>query len=303
MKLRKQNPIHKKNKIFRLTFYIFALLILFSFIIIIVKWILPKEKITSPFSDINLDKNKLLKLLKNQADQDFKNYSILIADFNGKFYVGIDENTIFTAASLNKVPIFAVLYNLHQKKEIDLDKKISIQKNDIQDYGTGSIRYDQPGTEYSLKTLARLMIEKSDNTASYILTNQIIGIDRIQNIINEWGLTQTNIKNNKTSNSNMYEIFKKIYLGKITDASYVKEMLDFLKNTDFENRLPAELPEGVKVYHKIGTEVGFVHDVGIVETEKLTYYIGILTADEPDETLTSQKIARLSKIVYDFISD
>ena len=124
-------------------------------------------------------------------------YSIYIYDLSKNTGYGINETTIFTAASVNKIPILAALYFETQKGNIDLDKRITLQASDIQDYGTGSLRYEGPGGVYSLKTLAQLMIEKSDNTAAYVLTT-VIGEARIQESVNSWGLTQTDIRNNKT---------------------------------------------------------------------------------------------------------
>ena len=69
--------------------------------------------------------------------------------------MGINESVIFTAASVNKVPILAALYEEAQKGNVDFNRVITLQASDIQDYGTGSIRYDPPGTTYSVKTLAQ----------------------------------------------------------------------------------------------------------------------------------------------------
>ena len=110
--------------------------------------------------------------------------------------IGINQNMGFIAASVNKIPILAAVYYFANQGEIDLDQKITIQASDIQDYGTGIIRYEQPGVIYSLKTLARLMMEKSDNTAAYVLTHRVIGQNELQEMVEAWGLTGTNVKTN-----------------------------------------------------------------------------------------------------------
>ncbi len=243
----------------------------------------------------------LRKKIQTAVGDTWRNYSVYVVNHNTGFTVGIGETVIYTAASVNKVPIIAALYYFAQNGEIDLDKTITIQEADIQDYGTGIIRYDKPGSSYSIKTLARLMMQKSDNTAAYILGNHIIGIAKIQALLNSWGLTQTDIVNNKTSNIDMELLFTKIIQGNIANPAMQKELLSFLMESDFENRLPALLPEGTKVYHKIGSEVGLIHDVGYVVTPKTSYYVGIFTSDVTDEVNAEKKIAELSKIVYDFL--
>lgn len=241
------------------------------------------------------------KRLTKEIDDTWKNYSLYIKDYNSDFALGINESVIYTAASVNKIPILAALYYFVQNGDIDLDKSVTLQAADIQDYGTGVLRYDAPGSVYTIKTLARLMMQKSDNTAAYILLNHVVGIERTQKLLVDWGLTQTDMGNNKTSNKDMGRLFEKIATGKVANRAYTDEMLSFLTDSDFEDRLPAMLPKGVTVYHKIGTEVRIIHDVGIVTDGKLNYYVGIFTSDVPNQDETVSLMAKLSKIIYDFM--
>ena len=172
----------------------------------------------------------------------WSDYSIVVEDYTSDFLLNVSEGEIFVAASVNKVPILAALYYYAGKGEIDLNRDVTIQANDIQDYGTGSIRYDKPGSVYSVKTLAKLMIKQSDNTAAYILANHIIGFPKLKTIVSEWGLTQTDMVKNTTSNQDTAKLFRMIYDGKIANQAYTQEILSFLKDTDFETRLPAKLP-------------------------------------------------------------
>ncbi len=155
------------------------------------------------------DTTELLKQLKQLLDNEKGVYSVYIFDLKQGKGFGINETMIFTAASVAKIPILATLYYEAQKGKIDLDERITIQEKDIQDYGTGVIRYEGSGGIYSIKTLAQLMIEKSDNTAAYVLSN-IIGAEKIQVLMERWGLIQTNMKDNKTSNKDIALLFSKI---------------------------------------------------------------------------------------------
>lgn len=214
--------------------------------------------------------------------------------------VGIAQDQVFTAASVNKVAIVAVLYNLAKYGKIDLDQRIVIQEDDLQDYGTGSIRYQQAGTVYSLKSLARLALNESDNTAAKLIS-QKIGQDVIQEKINEWGLTQTNMINNKTSLEDTFILFSKIYNNEITTPSLTKELLGFMRDTDFEDRIPLYLPQDVTVFHKTGDTIGGIHDVGIVKRGEEIYFFGVLTQDVGERELETKKIiGELSKKVYDY---
>lgn len=228
-------------------------------------------------------------------------WSVYLLDLNdAQKRIGINENVIHRAASVNKLYVLASLYYLAAKEEIDLDETVTLSKGDIQDYGTGTIRYDSPGTVYSLKTLARLLIEKSDNTAEYILRARM-GDEEIQSLVDEFDFNQTSIADNKTSLSDVQALFKKIANEEITNKAYTQEMMDFLNQTDFEDRLPTLLPKDVDVYHKIGNEVGNIHDVGMVIKDNKKYFLGIMTSDIGDTEEEAKKtIAQISKIVYDF---
>jgi beta-lactamase class A len=239
--------------------------------------------------------------IKKAIPPSWKNFSVLVVDMGSDFAMGINDEVIYTAASINKVAILASLYEMAGKGKVDFEKTLTLQSEDIQDYGTGSLRYEKPGTTYSIKTLALLMVRQSDNTAAHLLANYVVGMGNVQNTINAWGLEQTDMEENKTSNADMAKLFSKIYLGKVTDTAHTREMLDLLTDSDFENRIPAQLPKGTKVYHKIGTEVGFIHDVGIVEAVDRKYYFGVFTSDRPDEAATDKKIAELSRIVFDYM--
>jgi len=239
--------------------------------------------------------------INNAVDETWNDYSVVVEDYTSDFSLRISEGEIFVAASVNKIPILAALYYYAGKGEIDLDRDITVQAADIQDYGTGSLRYEEPGAVYSVKTLAKLMIKQSDNTAAYILANHIVGFKKLKEITAQWGLVQTDMVDNKTSNQDIAKLMRMIYEGKVTDAAHTQEMLSFLKDTDHETRLPALLPEGVTIYHKIGTEVGVIHDAGIITDGKHTYYLGIFTNGTAEGEETDKHFAEISKIVYDYM--
>lgn len=296
------------NKRFRILRFILFLLFVGFLIFFPIRFLFHKPTIISPVPDqqketVNQKVNRNSALLKKNIQEvignSWKNYSVYVSDLTGEFDMGINETVIFTAASVNKLPILAALYDGIDKGTVDADQSITVQKTDVQGYGTGSIRYDPPGSVYSIKTLARLMMQKSDNTAAYILGKYIIGEDKIQEFVNSLGLIQTDIENNKTSNKDMALLLTHIYNGKIVKPALTREMFSFLKDSDFETRLPALLPAGTTVYHKIGNEVGNVHDVGIVVSANKTYYIGILTSDVTDEDAAEKLEAEISKLVFD----
>lgn len=259
---------------------------------------LPKFTLFSnPKSETLNLKNQIKELIAKEKGS----YDVYFSELdNEEMSFGINEHEMHTAASINKLPIVSVLYYLAGKGELDLNERSTIQEDDIQDYGTGEIRYEKPGGVYSLKTLAKLSLQKSDNTAAHVLVKKI-GMEKIQKTIEALGLTQTDMTNNKTSLFDMYILFRKIYKGEITSSSLTKELLGFLKDTDIEDRLPKLLPKNAIVYHKTGDSVGSIHDVGIVKQDDTAFFVGAMTADVGDqEEKTKNTIAKIAKIIFDF---
>lgn len=230
-------------------------------------------------------------------------YSYYFKDLKSERSFGISQNQIETGASVNKLPIIAALYYLDNQGKIDLDDRVTIQKDDVQDYGTGSIRYQEMPQTYSLKNLAKLALKNSDNTAAHVISITV-GEDRVQELVDSWGMTQTDMTNNKTTVYDMSLLYQRIYDGKITTPAKSKELLGFMMDTDFEDRLAKGLPSGVKISHKTGDGEGFVHDVGIIETENNAYYLGVMTSDiGEDEEETKSTIAEISKKIFESVEN
>ena len=251
---------------------------------------------------INLSTNPKEVDLKNEVEEIIKNkkgsYSVYYTDLNTGKYFGVLENQINTAASVNKLPIIATLYYLDNKNKISLDDQVTIQQEDVQDYGTGSIRYQTMPQNYSLKNLAKLALKESDNTAAHVISVKI-GEENIQKLVDSWGMKQTSMVDNKTTTYDMSLLLNKIYKNQITNPAKTKEMLEFMTDTDFEDRLTKDLPQNVKTYHKSGDGEGFVHDIGIIVSDKGIYYLGVMTSDvggKEDEAKNT--IAEISKTVF-----
>ena len=248
------------------------------------------------------DPQELRGMVQSLVGTTWKNYSVLVKDLTSNFEMGINETVMYEAASVNKIPILAAVYSKAQEGSINLDRQITVQEKDIQDYGTGVIRYEKPGSVYSIKTLARLMMQKSDNTAGYILSVYVVPTSDIQKMLPGWGLSQTEmVKDNQTSNQDMAVLLIKLLDGRIVNTALTQEIRSFFKESDFEDRIPVLLPKTATVYHKTGDATAKLHDVGVIEDGKMRYYLGIFTSDITNEAETKELMAKVSKLVYDYL--
>lgn len=236
-------------------------------------------------------------------DDSVPEYSIMVEDFLSPFQLVMGNSALYVGASVHKLPILAAIYGAVEKGTLSLDQAITFKEESRQDYGTGTLRYQKAGGKYSIEELATIMIKKSDNTAAYILANEVLNMRDIQSTINNFGLSETSMTDNMTSNKDMALLMKNLFTGRLFNASLTRNAINLLYDTDFEDRLPALLPNTARVYHKIGTAIAGLHDVGVVVTPHSMYYVGIFTRGVSDEERATQAIARASRAIYDFMEE
>lgn len=78
-----------------------------------------------------------------------------------------------------------------------------------------------------------------------------------------------------------------------------EEMLALLASQVINDRLPALLPEGTRIAHKVGNWTQSTHDAGIVFSPNATYVIVVLTDYDFGEE-GAEVIAQVSRVVYDY---
>lgn len=87
--------------------------------------------------------------------------------------------------------------------------------------------------------------------------------------------------------------------GDFPDAASRAEMQRILLAQEFNDMIPRYLPEGVRVGHKTGSITAVHHDAGIVYTDDGKYVLVILTEGISDQKISSEMIARLSRLAHE----
>lgn len=278
------------RKTFIFLFYSFFLLILGRNLLFI-----PVVSIggTTKAKDTEAIRQDVVDLLKDKKGE----FNVCYTDLITEDSFGIHPDTVLTGASMNKLPVVGYLYFLAGKKEIDLQETVVIQKSDIQDYGTGVIRYEEPGKTYTLQYLAQLALQKSDNTAAHVL-NIRLGEDNIQAFAFNLGMSATNMVENDTSCRDIQTFFKKLFVNKIAPEALTKEMMGYMENTDFEDRLPRFLPRNLHVYHKTGDGVNFIHDGGIISNGNTPFILVVTSSNLTDEEEAKVTIGKIAEKIF-----
>lgn len=235
----------------------------------------------------------IINYLKDQKGE----YSVYYEDLKTGDNFSIHGSTLLTAASLNKLPVVGYLYHLASKKEIDLQETVVIQASDIQDYGTGKLRYEKPGQQYTLQYLAQLAMKMSDNTAAHVL-NIRLGEEDIQAFAYQIGMGSTSMVDNDTSARDIGRFYQMLYQNKFASPAQSRELLGYMEDTDFEDRLAALLPKNLHVYHKTGDGVNFIHDGGIISNGETPFILVVMSSNIPDEITAKAVIGKIAELVY-----
>jgi beta-lactamase class A len=301
----------KKERLFVLTFFMLAVGISTFLSLSARSWKLPNlPRIRIPEVNIPFLKEETIVIEGRKKDQKKASnviqaftdatdpltgvYGLYVIRLNSGFSYGVYEHDIFQAASLIKLPVIAGMYMEAEKGEIDLEDVYKLREADRRDGGELT---DKPvGYEVSYRDLIRLMANKSDNTA-YIACLNILGEERVKQVIDEVGMRDTSLDENETSPEDIGIFFEKLWNGELINEEHKTELLGYLTDTAFEDRIAAGIPEGVRVSHKIGLEVNVVNDAGVVYADPPFVLVimskGVVVREAND------MFPELARVIYD----
>jgi beta-lactamase class A len=223
-------------------------------------------------------------------------YGIYFSSLTETQELGMNQDEVFIAASVNKIPIMIAFFKAVEQGTIKEDEVYVLKEEDIQDYGTGSMRYQEIGTKYSFSQLIELAGKESDNTAAYVLFNRVE--DQVGKLLDDLQIKNTSIEENTTTAWEMSQLLTQLYQDKLLKAANKDKLLLVLTDTDFEDRIPAGVPDYIKVAHKIGNEVGVLNDCGIILSSQ-PYVLCILTHDALEEEAIDV-LPKISRLFWEF---
>lgn len=192
---------------------------------------------------------------------------------------GIGEEEIYGAASIIKFPLFLhILAECHKGNMSQDDLIVTEDSDKVPSCGalnmfTGSVTTD-------IRTMCRLMICLSDNTATNRLINHC-GIENIEKGFAEMGLEKTRIRRllfdsvssakgiyNSISPKELGVLLERLYLGEFIDRETSDYAIEVLCQQQIGHKLGGKLGEDVAIAHKTGEDSGLSNDIGIVYAEK-----------------------------------
>lgn len=230
----------------------------------------------------------LKKVVTKSMDGITGRYGIYIKNLKTGETYSSNEKEIFKSGSLYKLwvmeKVFAQLKDgvlkdtdVLSENIDDLNRKFAIAPEDTELTG-GTI-------ELTVKDALEQMITISHNYAALLLLDKV-GNEGVPTEINASGIGS---------------FFEQLYNKKVIDEDNSNKMLDLLTRQQINDRIPKLLPSGTRIAHKTADLDFFEHDGGIVFSPKGDYIIVVLSeSDSPDAA--GQRIAELSKAVFDYFN-
>lgn len=236
--------------------------------------------------------------------------AVYFRDLNNGPAFGIDEMGEFFPASLLKVPVMMAYYHLAEQNPSILGQEIIFEK--ARNFGlTPSIKPREElrfGQAYTVDDLIRRMITYSDNQSLTLLVERLPPAT-LQDLFSMLGVGSDVLvsPDSKLSVKEYAGFFRILFNSSYLSRESSERALALLASTDYNDGLPAGVPDGVMVAHKFG-EAGTrdaerqLHDCGIVYFPGHPYLACIMTRGTDLDHL-KETIATLSEFIYTKVSE
>ncbi len=237
--------------------------------------------------------------------------------------VAINADELFPAASVIKIPILVELYRQAIEEKLDLSGCFTVEER-YRTEGSGILAELSSRVVLTLKDLAILMMQLSDNTAATMLL-ALLGREKINRTMTWLGLPQTQLRLERidptllnaspelaatTPRETGWLLF---HLAKedILTPPACREILAIMQhNLQNRQRLCGLLPfrPDLLVYHKTGTLAGVDIAAGLLRVADEQYVITIFTknvadSDDPHSSdQTELAMAEISRCVFDYLA-
>jgi len=224
--------------------------------------------------------------------------------------IGVNEKKEVKVVSLSKVSIVMSILKKIERGKISLEDIVSVRKENI-DNGFGTLWKRGEGANVSIKELIELSLTESDNTAYKTLFDQLTD-QEINEVYDNLDITVNETKEkNKIypiiSPKNYSSIFRSLYLSSFVTKEDSNYILNTLTKTIFKDKIPANIPDTIKIAHKIGvfddinnTSQDLFIDCGIVYVPNRPYILCAFVEDTNEKA--QEYISQISKMIYEYIT-
>ena len=188
---------------------------------------------------------------------------------------GLREEEVFLAASVIKLPLF--LHVLQRAAEGSLDRNRKLTVEDWEKMPScGALNQFTGSVEVDIRTLCRLMIVLSDNTATNKLL-RLCGLEECNAAFRQMGLETCVVRRllfdseaasrgleNTICPKELGLLLERLYRKTFVSEAVCREAMDVLLKQQIHHKLDGRLCGRVPIAHKTGEDTALSNDVGIV---------------------------------------
>lgn len=251
--------------------------------------------------------------------------AVALVDLGSRDTLFIQADRRFHAASTMKVPVLIELARRVDAGTLHWDDTITVWNrfHSIMDGSSfaldagedsDSSMYADTGSAVTVRALARHMIDRSSNLATNTLIDRLdartvnatahaLGADSIEVLRGvEDQKAYDAGRNNTTTARDLARLFTAIARGRAASPAGTREMLAILSAQEFNERIPAGLPPGVRVAHKTGEITRLAHDAGIVYPAHRAPYVLVVLTTGLESADSATLIAHLSRLTWNALT-
>ena len=237
----------------------------------------------------------------------------------------LNADYAFHPASTFKVHVMMEVFRQENEGWLSFEKRLPIINSftsiadgskfslDVNDDAEQTL-YPRIGESETIGELTRLMIVRSSNLATNILIEKV-GTKNVNDFIEALGIEGITVRrgvednvafrlgmNNSATARGLTQTMNLIARKKVVSEEASSKMIEILLGQEFNESIPALLPNFVKVAHKTGWTDDVFHDTGIVYPEdRRPYVLSIMTKGfrENQESEAHECMANISKLIYE----
>ena len=203
----------------------------------------------------------------------------------------------FYAASAYKLPLLMAEAQQVAEGEASLSDVLCFDPGDAED---GWFDDYEVGSCFTRGELAERAGHYSDNTAAHILVRYLGGPDALNAYAKSIGMSESALWNpNTTTTDDLVAAWLEEVLGRAGGEAAQNWLYPVLTHTANEEGIPAELPSGSSVVHKVGTMYGTENDSAYVVAGRTSYVVSI-AVDGLDESDGWSLIATISARIWQY---
>ena len=236
--------------------------------------------------------------------------AIYVWQYETEKFADINASEIYSSASIIKIPVLIQLFKSIESGQLSLNDKMVLT-----DYyraeGSGGLQYKAENSQWSIDTLARIMITDSDNSATNMIMSKIGSMTDINSAIRQWGLKQTYIKtwlpdmsgNNYTTAKDVATMLYNVDNTDFLSMQSKEKIFDYMGHVHNNRLIQAGLGPGALFMHKTGDIGKMLGDAGIVFTPNGKKYIVVILANRPHNSVLGKEfIVKSSQVIYNYMS-